>query len=70
MRKTIDRAEVLKAVNHFLGLPLDVVDTDAKSCFCSMIENLLMKNEMYRGFSFSRSDSVPGDVDYYNRFYY
>ena len=69
MRKTLDRAEVLKAVNHMLALPLDVVDTETKSCLCSMLENLLHKNDMYRGFQFHSSESCPGDPYYYNRTY-
>lgn len=67
-RKTIKVVDVKKELNDKLTNP--DIGMAEKRIVTTLIETFLMATDNYRGFSFLSKTAMPGDDDYYDRYYY
>jgi hypothetical protein len=74
--KTIAVATLRDKINRMLAVPISNLPTDQKQVLCSLLEEVLIETENYKGFEFinmsaERARSLdPEDPDYYNRRYF
>ena len=71
-RKTIQVTNVREAINNSLEWEKS---RDAKRALCSLLEDILMVTDNYRGFRWNMTTPEakavqPGDDTYYNRIYF
>jgi hypothetical protein len=70
-RKTVNVKYALETANNMLQTN---ESAEAKAAVCTLIESILFETGNYNGFRWqdhvNARTTMPGDVDYYDRFYF